>query len=279
MTGWQLNHSARLNWRAVEIPWDRPGICWDDYAAVVIRSPWDYQQRHTEFLQVLEDIDRSAAVLWNGLEVVRWNITKTYLRHLERRGVRTVPTLWHEPLTEGSLQRAFTQLNTDEVVVKPVVGANADDTYRLGRASPATLRDEVLCRFQSRMGLLQPFLPSVVEVGEVSLFYFAQQYSHAVVKVPASGDFRVQEEHGGAIRAVEADREHLVAGQQAMEAIPFPTLYARVDLARLDSGELAVMELELIEPSLYFAYDSESPARFAAAFDRLMRERADGCRP
>ncbi len=264
---------ARLNWRVVEIPWSRAGVCWDDYAAVVIRSPWDYQQHCDRFLQVLADIDRSRAVLLNGLDVVRWNITKTYLRELEERGVPTVPTLWFDSLTERELVRAFDQLSVDELVIKPVIGANADDTYRVVRGGLAELRQQVLPRYHQRTALVQPFLSSIIEAGECSLFYFGGRYSHAVLKVPAAGDFRVQEEHGGIISAVEPTEECRTAAERAMEAVPFPTLYARVDLAQLPNGQWALMELELIEPSLYFPYDEQSPERFARTLDEMLRER------
>ncbi len=161
-----------------------------------------------------------------------------------------------------------------EIVVKPVIGANADDAFRLAREGSPELRAQVLSRFRSRMALVQPFLHSVVDSGEYSLFYFAGQYSHAVIKIPAAGDFRVQEEHGGVIRSTRPDQDCLAAGEKAMSAIPNPTLYARVDLARLATGQLAVMEVELIEPSLYFLYDNQSPQRFAEAFDAMMKELA-----
>ncbi len=187
---------AQLNWEVVEIPWSRQDVRWDDYAAVVIRSPWDYQQHCDKFLQVLQAIDQSAAVLLNGLDVVRWNISKTYLRQLEQRGVLIVPTLWCDPLTDQGLAQAFEELSVDEVVVKPVIGANADDTFRLVRTLSPEARSRVLSKFRSRMALVQPFLPSIVEAGEYSLFYFGGQYSHAVLKTPAKGDFRVQKNMG-----------------------------------------------------------------------------------
>jgi len=103
--------------------------------------------------------------------------------------VLIVPTLWHDPLTDQGLTQAFEELSVDEIVVKPVIGANADDAFRLVRAMSPEARGQVLSKFRSRMALVQPFLQSVVETGEYSLFYFGGQYSHAVVKTPAEGDF------------------------------------------------------------------------------------------
>jgi hypothetical protein len=118
--------------------------------------------------------------------------------------------------------------------------------------------------------MAQPFLRSIVEEGEYSLFYFGGELSHAVLKSPKEEDFRVQEEHGGLIRPVEPPAPLIELGHGLVESLPVPPLYARVDLARLDSGGYALMELELIEPSLYFRTDPESPRKFARAFDAWM---------
>ena len=117
--------------------------------------------------------------------------------------------------------------------------------------------------------MVQPFVRSIVAHGEYSLFYFGGGYSHAVLKTPAAGDFRVQEEHGGTIRAISPDSAIHRVGDQAIEAIAETLLYARVDIVTLDDGRPAVIELELIEPSLYFPFEEESPARFADALVRM----------
>ena len=260
---------AALGWTVETVPW-RSGADWDAYDLVVIRSPWDYQDAPGDFLDVLGAIDGSAARLENPLPVVRWNLRKTYLRDLERAGVPVVPTRWAEGgLTADALAGAFRQWGVPEVVAKPVVSANADGTFRLG-PDPATW-DEALTTLDGRPCLVQPFLPAVVSEGELSAFAFGGDVSHAVLKTPAAGDFRVQEEHGGVIRGVAPTPELLALSERALAAVPHgaPLLYARVDAARLPSGALAVMELELIEPSLYFPFAEGSAARFAAALDRL----------
>jgi hypothetical protein len=260
---------AQLGWEVDEISWRNENARWDDYDLVVIRSPWDYQSDPERFVKVLQKIDRSAARLENNLQVVLWNINKTYLRDLESQGVKIVPTLWLSPLTRDCLEQAFAEFRVDQIVVKPTVGANADDTFWL-RADASSREFEVVEKtFAGRSSLVQPFVHSVVDEGEFSLFYFGSVYSHCVLKRPKSGDFRVQEEHGATIRTTEPQRDLLVAGNKAITAIEEDTLYARVDLVRLPDGRPAVMELELIEPSLYFNYDAESPVRFARALNSL----------
>ena len=263
---------AALGWAVDEVPW-RSGADWGAYDLVVVRSPWDYHDAPAEFFDVLTEIDRKTR-LENPLPVMRWNLRKTYLRDLAAAGVPVVPTVWLEGLTEPALAEAVGRWGG--VVVKPQVSAGADGTFRLGpdRSSWA----EALLALADRPCMVQPFLQSVVGEGEWSVFAFAGDVSHAILKTPAAGDFRVQEEHGGHIQAVSPGDDLLALTRAALDAVPWPEplLYARVDAVRLADGSLAIIELEIIEPSLYFPYGPGSAERFAAAVDRLAREPRPG---
>lgn len=263
---------ARRGWEGSEVPWDLPDVDWSSFAAVVIRSTWDYQRRYDEFRSVLEAIEHSGTLLLNSPAIVRWNIDKRYLQELASRGVRIVPTEWLPRLSSRSeLAPCFTRFRTEELVVKPTIGANADDTFRL-RAEKIAEWPEIERVFGAKPLMVQPFLESIVREGEYSLFYFDGVFSHAVRKRPAQGDFRVQEEHGGEITPFRPGSDLLQAGQLAMAAVPEPVLYGRVDLVRLADGKWGVIEIELIEPSLYFPYDPDSVERFADALDRKLRQ-------
>lgn len=256
------------------VSWTAENVVWDQFDLVVIRSPWDYQQRWPQFLQVLETIDDSAAVLENRLDIVRWNINKRYLQDLQTEGVSIVPTEWRERISEADLQQLLHAAGPHEIVVKPLIGAGADRTWRLSCASESGVLHDVLTTYANQPVMVQPFQQSIIAGGEYSLFYFATEYSHCVLKKPKAGDFRVQEEHGGLLRSVIPAADLKAAAQAALAAAPGDTLYARVDLVRLDCGVPAVMELELIEPSLYFPFDSQAPVRFADAIaSRLVRNR------
>ncbi|MEM6326935.1 MAG: hypothetical protein AAF791_07440, partial [Bacteroidota bacterium] len=249
-------------WHIEDVPW-RSGADWDAYEAVVIRTPWDYHTAPGDFLDVLYTIEASRARLANPLDAVRWNLDKTYLRALESRDVPIVPTVWGHGLTPDTLAALRAQLG-GEIVVKPIVGANADDTFRLGPEADTPTEAGALATFADRPFMAQPFVRSIVEWGETSLFFFGGTYSHAILKTPASGDFRVQEEHGGQIRAMDPPPALRAAAQRAVEAAVEITgadlLYARPDLVRLGDGSWALIELEIIEPSLYFPFDADSPA-------------------
>lgn len=259
-----------IGWEVEAIPWRRLSISPGRFDAVVIRSPWDYQQDPEAFLEVLSDITRTGVPLFNSLELVRWNLEKTYLRNLSERGVATPPTLWLDNLKPSEVHRLFDELDSDEIVLKPVVSANADGAFRLSRRTAEDRRDELEAYYADRPFLAQPFAGSVVEEGEYSLIYFGGALSHAITKTPKPGDFRSQEEHGGLIRVIEPDDALLAAGEGAVTAVPVEgeaPLYARVDLVRAnDGGGYWLMELELIEPALYLRMDPGAPGRFAEAF-------------
>ncbi len=256
---------AALGWQAEFVPW-RGAVNWRSYAGVVIRSPWDYTGAAAQFVATIESIAAAGTPLANSLSIVRWNLDKRYLRDLQGLGVPVVPTVWLEGLTQASVDRAFDTLDCPELVLKPVLGASARDTFRL---SPGPLSKATLGSFNERACMLQPFLPEIVSEGEHSLFYFAGALSHVVNKRPAAGDFRVQEEHGGRLRAVAAEPTMTTVAEGVLAQLEEQPLYARVDLVKTGEG-IRLMELELVEPSLYLRLSEGAPARLAGAIDRWL---------
>jgi hypothetical protein len=267
---------AALGWQVDTISWRRSNTEWRAYDAVIIRSTWDYVEDPDAFLDVLAEIEHSGTPLFNGLDLVRWNIRKTYLRDLAERGVAVVPTIWRERLEPNELPDLIEELATAEIVIKPLIGANASGAFRLDAQMARSRADEVSACYADRPLLAQPFLSAITTEGEFSLFYFNGEHSHSIVKLPKPADFRVQEEHGGVIRAVHTDAPLREAGDAAMRAIGEVPLYARADFVRanpalttqpptLNCSTYWLIELELVEPSLYLRMDSAAPERFARA--------------
>lgn len=251
--------------------WQSP-TDWAAYDAVLIRSTWDYHRHPEPFLDVLRGIDKQATLL-NPLEVVQWNMHKRYLLDLQAQGVSIVPTRLTRGLVPATLDRWRQDLDATELIIKPAIGASADDTFRLPQDLPDTALGEICGRFEGREALVQPFLQSIEDQGEFSLFFFGGALSHSIQKVPKRGDFRVQEEHGGDIRALPyPDADLVQAAQAAIECVPQRLLYARVDLVRDAEGSPRLMELELIEPGLYFRTDADSAQRFVQATLRWLKE-------
>lgn len=260
---------ADLGWHAEEVSWKHPDCDWNQYDLVVIRSPWDYQDHFDAFIKVLENIENSSAILANPIDIVHWNIHKKYLAELESKGITIVPTLWRDSLNANEFDDFFTQLSSEEIIIKPCISANADDTYRLNRENILTLSNHLVETFKNKECMIQPFIQSVVDEGEFSLFYFNNTYSHAILKTPSKGDFRVQEEHGGQLQKIDPDTPLTEQADKTLSAIDKELLYARLDFVRTKSG-YALMEAELIEPSLYFNLDADSAERFARAIVEKM---------
>lgn len=271
---------AQLGWHTQLVSWRNKNVNWQLYDAVIIRSPWDYQDDASAFVSALAQIESSSAVLQNSIATVRWNIDKIYLQSLAQQKVNIVPTLWHKNFSSDVLAGFFTHFNCQQLVIKPRISANADNTFWLKKDTAEQFISQLEANFSQSEFIVQPFMNSVITEGEFSLFYFDGQYSHAILKTPKKDDFRVQEEHGGRLRAITPEKSLLAQSARTLAAITHLTgempLYARVDFVRFSDEtsdeEFALMEAELIEPSLYFNMDENSAQRFANAFDKRMNE-------
>lgn len=229
------------------------------YDLVTPLLAWGYHLRPDDFAAVLEDLNVAGAKLRNPAEIVTWNIDKRYLRDLAEAGVRIVPTLFTDRVTEAVIMQARADFG-DTLVIKPVFSAGAKDTVVWSQTSvPADGPDG--------LAMIQPFLPAVQSEGEWSLLFYGGRFSHAILKTPKAEDFRSQPDYGAHLRTQPPPAE---ARELAEAAIAYvgadKLLYARADMVRDEAGRFCLMELELIEPDLYLTYDADAPARLAKAF-------------
>jgi glutathione synthase/RimK-type ligase-like ATP-grasp enzyme len=246
--------------------WDDPAVAWERHDAVVIRSVWDYVPRRDDFVAWARAVG-AVTRLHNSEALVAWNTDKRYLRALARAGVPVVPTLWLDRGQPAALAPLVAARGWGDLVVKPVVSAGAHETIRVPAAAPE-LAAAHLARLQPVADMMvQPYLPAIEGQGELSLVFFAGAFSHAVRKRPRAGDFRSQPHFGAAVVAAVPDPAELVCARAALAAAPAPTLYARVDLVSGRDGEPLVMELELVEPRLFFR--EGGPAAVARAADAI----------
>ncbi len=258
---------AELGWEVEMLPWRRD-VDWNDYDLVYICTPWDYQHDVEAFLGVLEAIERSSARLVNSLDLVRWNLEKTYLRELEMRGADIVPSIFFDCFDAHRVAACFSAHNTARIVVKPVVGANSDHIFVLTEPLPDDVVENLERTYERRPFFVQPFIDSVQLEGEYSLFFFGGDYSHAILKRPRPGDFRTQEEHGADILSIEAPPALIATARSVLGVVSPQPAYVRADFVRDTGARFRLMELELIEPSLYFRTDPGSASRFAKALAR-----------
>ena len=245
----------------VPLLWDAR-VDWSNFDVVVVRSCWDYHLRHNEFLAWVDRVERGGAVLHNAPSILRWNSDKRYLRDLEQAGIDVVRTRWADTAQEPpSLASVLAEDGWHDVVIKPAISASATDTWHVPAGKSAEWEDRFRAMVRRGAVMIQPFVSEVARDGEWSLVFIGGEFSHAMLKRPAPGDFRVQTEHGGSQRRAVPDPGLIRAAQGVLSCAPDATSYARVDGCVVD-GHFRVMELELLEPTLYF---TEGPV----AADRL----------
>lgn len=258
-TGAVVQALAERGLRAEVRPWGE-GTDWAAAGLVVVRTPWDYTRHRDEFLAWADRVAQTGRLV-NPPEVLRWNAHKGYLAELAAAGVPVVPTVLVPHGAPAAEREAALAGHRGEVVVKPAVGAGSSEALRAA-ASSVEAADHLAALTAAGDALVQPFVDSVTTRGETSVVLVGGAVSHAVRKVPAAGDYRVQVEWGGTDRAVEPTPRELGTARRAVALAPAEVTYARVDLVEVD-GEPAVMELELIEPELFLGHAPGAVDRLA----------------
>jgi glutathione synthase/RimK-type ligase-like ATP-grasp enzyme len=240
-------------------------VAWTDSAdlsgfdLVLPLVAWGYHLDYDRWLRFLEQAEAARLPLINPPGLLRWNSDKAYLSDLADRGVPTVPTLAVESCCDADLEEARRRFGSEWLVIKPPVSAAATGTHRLGP------NDDLPGTSRRRPMIIQPLIEEIAKTGEFSLMLFDGEYSHAVVKRPLTGDFRVQPHLGGVTLPSKPPPGGVELAKAALAAAPEKAIYARVDIIPDDDGVLRIMELELIEPALYLDLAPAAGPRFAAA--------------
>ena len=245
-----------------DIAWDDPTVDWTEFDLAIVGTTWDYWDRVPEFFSTLERIE-AVTRLHNPSALVKWNSRKTYLKELEAKGARLIPTEWMETADERSVRAAFDALQTDDLVIKRQIGAGADGQHRLKRGDAIPDMPHPM--------MAQAFVPSIQTEGEYSFIFIDGEFCHCLVKRAAAGDYRIQSLYGGKEEPVAPPAEDLSAARAIISVLDKAPLYGRVDMVRGADDQLLLMELELIEPYLYPLEGSELGERMAAAVEKRLR--------
>jgi glutathione synthase/RimK-type ligase-like ATP-grasp enzyme len=250
------------------VPWDSD-VDWEAFDLCILRSCWDYHLRINEFLRWLDRLEERRVNIMNPISTVRWNHDKRYLKDLENRGIPIVPTFLPNGEVATSLKEIMTANGWNDVIFKPCVSAAAYRTHRV-RLNEADAFDGEFAAIRNDGGLLvQKFMPEIQFTGEWSFVFFDRSFSHAVLKKPAAGEFRSQDLYGGTSLSAIPEQAQVRHAGRVLDAIPGDLLYARVDMIEVD-GRMLLGELEVIEPSLFFTDDADSPERFVQCLSRYI---------
>jgi glutathione synthase/RimK-type ligase-like ATP-grasp enzyme len=260
-----------LRSRGVEVEavlWDSAAATWEEYDAVVLRSCWEYHLRTAEFLDWIDLMEHRDVPLWNPASVVRENADKRYLRKLAAEGVPVVPTVWLERGDDFDIAGILESQGWEQAVIKPIISMSAYKTWITTAAQATADMARVREMLSSSGVMIQRFVPEIRTRGEWSFIFFMKEYSHGVLKMPKQGDFRVQQDFGGHLSDATPPLRLVDKAQEIVRGVKEPLLYARVDMVEADV-ELLLMELELIDPVLFFGRSPESTSRFANAIEAL----------
>ena len=249
------------------VPWGQPGVDWLAYAAIVLRSTWDYHLKLGEFLLWVDRLDALDAPLWNPPPLLRWNCRKEYLLTITHPHLRPPPTHFVIPGATTSLAEVLDTRHWDEVVIKPSVSADALDTLESSRARAEADQAVFEGMLERTAVVVQPLVPEIRTQGELSLVFFDGVFSHAVRKRPKPGEFRVQERLGGTIAPAEVPGSLVEWAGELLASLPALSLYARVDVVEA-RDRFVLMEVELVEPSLFLEHAPAAARAFAAAVHR-----------
>jgi glutathione synthase/RimK-type ligase-like ATP-grasp enzyme len=259
---------AELGLRTNAVCWDDPAVDWLAYRAVVLRSTWDYHHRIGEFLAWIDRMEQIGARLWNSPATLRWNTDKRYLATLSHPHLTPPATTILERGSRVDLAALLENNGWDEAVIKPVISADGFSTERTSRAQAAADQhafDAMLARGDV---VAQRLVPEIRDEGEISMMFFDGVFSHAVSKRPMAGEFRVQERLGGRIARTDPPAGLIAYARELLERHARGCLYARVDVVST-SDRFVLMEVELLEPSLYLEHAPTAARDLARAIQRV----------
>jgi glutathione synthase/RimK-type ligase-like ATP-grasp enzyme len=250
-------------WDTAVKDWKDASVDWSAYDIVILKSPYDYHVRFAAFKTWLKKLSDMGVRLLNPYEMVVWNLDKHYLKEIGDAGFSIIPSIFLEQGSVTDLTALFEQLKSDKIIMKPCVSGGARNTFTLTNGEAGLDKHALLELIAAEAFIAQPFMPEIHD-GEWSLFFFGGKFSHAILKKPQAGEFRVQPQYGSTIHAVVPEAALIEDAAALVQRFAADALYARVD-GVLVSGKLALMELELIEPLLYLSFEEKGLENYAQA--------------
>ncbi len=263
------NSLEKLDLKVGRLAWDDKDFDWTTTKYILFRTTWDYFDRIDEFSKWLNKVSRQTKLL-NSEKIIRWNIDKHYLQDIKLKGTHIIPTIYIEKNSNTTLKTLHKNINWNNTILKPCISGGARHTYKLNLNN---LKDHETI-FQKLISneamMLQPFQNSIAEKGEISLVIINGKFTHAVLKKAKKDDFRVQGDWGGTVHCYTPTSQEVIFAEKAIKACIESPIYARVDITKDNNDKLAIVELELIEPELWFRNYPKAANYLADRIKKLM---------
>ena len=253
---------------AEAVVWNNPAVIWEQYAYLIIRSIWDYHLNPIAFNQWLQYLATKNIKTLNALSILQANQHKFYLKKLAEQGIKIIPTLFIKQTNNFNLAEVRS-MGWEKVVIKPAVSASSflTDLFTVSDIDAIETKYQPIAK--ERDLLVQKFMPAIQTFGELSIIFFNRKYAYTVLKTAKEKEFRVQSEYGGNTRLYQPTESIIQTASNILTHFSGDMLYARVD-GLVINGEFILMEIELIEPQLFFDLDQQFIHQFVEAARELL---------
>tara|TARA_Y100001968_G_C19411320_1_gene746443 strand:+ start:852 stop:1763 length:912 start_codon:yes stop_codon:yes gene_type:complete len=252
------------------IPWDKT-FDWSSAHIAVFRTTWDYFHRFSEFSKWLS-IVKTKTTLINSYDQIIWNLDKHYLQEISNKGINIPSSYFIKKNSSESIQKMMTKNKWEKVVLKPTISGAARHTFKIDSSNVADYEQQFAELIKHEDFMLQEFQENVLTKGEISFMVFGGKFTHAIQKKAKEGDFRVQDDFGGSVHSYSANEKEISFCEKVVAALDPKPIYARVDVIWDNNNNLAVSELELIEPELWFRYQPDAADKMAQLIFNQLKE-------
>jgi|TARA_Y100000385_G_C13065356_1_gene626405 glutathione synthase/RimK-type ligase-like ATP-grasp enzyme len=242
-----------LGLKTIKKDWNDSNFNWNSTKTAVFRSTWDYFDKFSIFQNWLSQVQNKCALI-NSYEQIKWNLDKHYLQDLKNWSLPIPKSVFINKMSGTKLKDIATNMKWNHIVVKPTVSGAAKNTFQL--------KDQEIENFQTKWirltneedFIVQEFQKNIIKSGEIAVMLFGGKYSHAVLKKAKKGDFRVQDDFGGTVETITPSKEIIDLAEKAIKKLNPTPLYCRVDVILNNQNKAVIIELELIEPELWFRF-------------------------
>ena len=269
-----LKELEKCNLKVIKKDWSDNKFDWKQTRYAIFRTTWDYFDKFDTFIKWFEKTKKETLFI-NSKEIILWNLNKSYLQELSKKGINIAKTIFVEEKQKITLEDLFKKSQFNEAIIKPSVSGAARYTFKITKKNHKKFESNFQKLIKKKSFLFQEFLKDIHIFGEISIILIDGEYTHAVRKIAKKGDFRVQDDHGGTVEVYNPVKEEIEFAKLCVSKCPSQPIYARVDLIYDNKKNISLCELELIEPELWFRNNTKSAKLLAKKISNLVSSKLE----